>query len=172
MADIVTNIIIETVPTLIGIFIGTLAALATDRRAAQRRKRQRAQIVLRALLQEIGDNNKTLQEVKPAFSNTIWGRSFYLSTLAWETAMAGGDLPEVIGFELADAIAGQYALFVRIRYYVDLLTRLWFAPQTIQGYDDIRRGFHKAIIDAMNQAFSRHAKIVERIKEHPSAAAL
>jgi hypothetical protein len=38
---------------------------------------------------------------------------------------------------LTDVISSQYALLVRIRYYVDLLTRLWFAPAEIQGYEEI-----------------------------------
>ncbi len=162
---ITSDLITGTITTLIGIFVGMMAALAVDRYTEQRRMRQRAKIVLRSLSKEICDNYKILQDVKPAFLNTPWGRSFYISTSAWETAMAGGDLPDIIGFELTDVISAQYALFVRIRYYVDLLTRLWFAPQDVQGYEEMRRGFHKAIVDTLNQAVNRHSKVLEQMRE-------
>ncbi|MBN1483985.1 MAG: hypothetical protein JXA37_04630 [Chloroflexia bacterium] len=42
--------------------------------------------------------------------------SCYVSVIAWETALASGDLPSTIGFELNDVISAQYALLVRIRY--------------------------------------------------------
>ena len=165
------ELIAEAVLTLAGIFAGSLAALALDRWNEQRHMRRQAQAVLHSLLQELRDNYKALQNAKPAYANTPWGRSFYLSTIAWETAGAGGDLPDIIGGELADAIASQYALFVRIRYHVDLLTRLWFAPADIPGYEEIRQGFRQAILDTMNQALGQQAKMLERIKAHPSTQA-
>jgi hypothetical protein len=42
-------------------------------------------------------------------------------TSAWETATAGGNLPDIIGFELTDAISAQYALLVRIRDMVKMM---------------------------------------------------
>ncbi len=159
------TLVTDTVITLVGIFVGMLAALALDRRNERRRKQKRATIVLRSLLQELSDNHSTLQSAKPAYTSTPWGRSFYLSTIAWDTALSSGDLPDVIGFEMADAISAQYALIVRIRYYVDLLTRLWFAPQTIQGYEDIRGGFNRAIVETMNQAITRYPQIAKQIKQ-------
>lgn len=41
------NAIAETVASLVGIFVGTLLALAVDRNNERRRKRQRAKIILR-----------------------------------------------------------------------------------------------------------------------------
>jgi hypothetical protein len=160
---ITSQLIGEGIISLVGIFVGMVAALALDRFTERQRKRQRSKIILRALAQELSDNYKVLQDVKPAYQNTPWGRSFYISTIGWETALSSGDLPDIIGFELADLIATQYALLVRLRYYVDLLTRLWFAPQTIQGYEDIRRGLHKTIVDTSTQALSRHAAVLEGI---------
>lgn len=165
------ELIAEAVLTLVGIFAGSLAALALDRWNERRQMRRRAKSVLHSLLQELRDNYKALQDAKPAYANTPWGRSFYLSTVTWETAGAGGDLPDIIGGELADAIASQYALFVRIRYHVDLLTRLWFAPADIPGYDDIRQGFRQAILDAMNQALGQQAAMLDKIKAHPDMQA-
>lgn len=77
--------------------------------------------------------------------------------------MAGGDLPDIIGFELADVLASQYALFVRIRYYVDLLTRLWFAPNDIQGYEEMRNGFRRAILDTLTQSLKQRAQVMQQI---------
>ena len=116
------------------------------------------------LAQELRGNYRTLDEVKAAYQNTAWGKSFYVSITAWETAMSGGDLPDIIGFELTDVIASQYALFVRIRYYVDLLTRLWFAPNDIQGYEEMRNGFRRAILETMTQALEQH-KVRRQIGE-------
>lgn len=159
--DISTGTIIsEAIASLMGIFVGTLAALATDRRNEQRRKRRRAKITLRSLSQELAENHKTLQDAKPVYRNTPWGQSFYVSTIAWETALASGDLPDIIGFELTDTLSGQYALLVRIRYYVGLLTQLWFSPTEIQGYEQIRRGFHRTILETMTQAINRHPEIM------------
>jgi hypothetical protein len=166
-----SELIAEAGLTLMGIFAGSLAALALDRWNERRQVRRQAKTVLHSLLQEMRDNYKTLQDAKPAYANTPWGRSFYLSTGAWETVGAGGNLPDIVGGELADAIASQYALFVRIRYHVDLLTRLWFAPADIPGYEEIRAGFRQAILDAMKDALGQQAKTLEKIKAHPSLAA-
>jgi hypothetical protein len=157
------SIIGETVATLVGIFMGTLAALAVDRYNERRRNRQRARIILRSLAQELNDNYKTLQAVKPAYQKTSWGKSFYVSTIAWETAISSGDLPAIIGFELTDTVSAQYALLVRIRYYVDLLTRLWFTPSEIQGYKEIRRGFNRTIVETMGQAMNHHSAVAGQI---------
>ena len=149
----------ETIAGLVGIFIGTLAAVAVERSKELRRNRQRARIVLRALRHELDDNHRALQAARPAYLQAPFGKSFYLSTIAWETALASGDLPAIIGVDLADAISAQYALLVRIRYHVDLLTRLWFAPVDIPGYDEIRRGFGQAILEAMARAIAHHAPL-------------
>ena len=114
--NMISELFIQAVVTLLGIFAGTLAALAVDRRNEQRKRQQRAKVVLRSLLRELSDNYQAVQVVKTAYTTTAWGRSFYLSTIAWETALAGGDLADIIGYELADSIAGQYAVFVRMRY--------------------------------------------------------
>ena len=90
----------EVLATLLGIFVGTLAALATDRYNERRRNRRRARIILRSLAQELNENNSTLKTAKPAYKSKPWGKSFYISTIAWETALSSGDLPDIIGFEL------------------------------------------------------------------------
>jgi hypothetical protein len=46
---------------------------------------------------------------------------------------------------------------------VDLLTRLWFAPAEIQGYEEIRGGFNRAIVETMNRAINRHPTVVGQI---------
>lgn len=161
--EISGNIIAETIATVAGIFVGMLTALATDRHNERRRKRRRAKTILRSLSQELRENYNVLRSVRSAYLETPWGKSFYVSTSAWETAMSSGDLPDIIGFELTNVISNQYALLVRIRYYVDLLTRLWFAPAEIQGYEEIRQGFNQAIVEAMKQAINRHTGVVGQI---------
>jgi hypothetical protein len=159
------TLIVELVVTFVGIFVGTLLAMAVDHARARRRKRQRAQIVLRALSQELRENDATLMAVRDAYINTPWGKSFYVSTMAWETAQSSGDLPDIIGFELADTIEAQYGLLIRLRYYVNLLTQLWFAPTDIDGYEEIRQGFREAILDTMTQALNHFPRVIEAIDE-------
>jgi hypothetical protein len=149
----------ELIAGLVGIFVGTLAALAVERFKERSQNRRRARTVLRSLARELGENQRTLQAVRPAYADTSFGKSFYVGTVAWETAQAGGDLPAIVGVELADAIAAQYAFLVRIRYYVDLLTRLWFAPADIPGYDDIRSGFHRSILETMGLAIGNYPRL-------------
>lgn len=164
--DVSSSIFAETLATLIGIFVGTLAALVTDRRNERRRLQRRARVVLKSLTHELEENFKTVQKVKPAYVSTLWGKSFYISTVAWETAMAGGDLAGTIGFELTDLLSAQYALYVRVRYYVDLLTRLWFAPTDISGYEEIRRGFNRAIVEGMSQIIHQHSTVMGQVQKH------
>jgi len=160
-ADLAT----QTLATLIGIFVGALSALTIDHYTERVRMRRRARLVLRSLAQELSGNYKTLAEVKPAYQNTAWGRSFYISTTAWETVLSSGDLAGTIGLELTDLISDQYALFFRIRYYVDLLTRLWFAPNNIQGYEEMRGGFRKAIVETMTLVLQEQSEVMHRMGE-------
>lgn len=160
-----SQIFIEAIATLIGIFAGTLLALIVDRYSERRRLQRQSRTVLRSLAQELGENFKTIQNAKPAYASTPWGKSFYVSIVAWETAQAGGDLPHMIGFELTDTISVQYALLARIRYYVDLLTNLWLTPGDVPGREEIRRGFHRAIMETMSQAIRQHAGIMARIEK-------
>lgn len=161
----IQNLIVETTAVLIGIFVGTLAALAVDRANERNRKRRRAKVILRSLAQELNENHNTFLTVKSAYLTTPFGKSFYVNTVAWETAMYTGDLPSIIGDDLTDSLSDQYALLVRVRYYVDLLTRLWFAPTNIVGYEDIRRGLNQAIIETMNRAINAHEPLMDRISK-------
>lgn len=165
MADMASSFLVEIVAGLVGIFVGTLAALAVDRHKERRRNRQRARIILRTLEQELKENHRTLQMVRPVYLKQPFGKSFYLSTTAWETAMASDDLPAIIGFALSDELAAQYGLFVRIRYHVNLLTQLWFAPTDIDGYTAIQRGLNRAIVEAMQQAIGGHIPLLGEIEE-------
>jgi hypothetical protein len=161
---VLDEIWVQTVASLVGVFVGALAALATNRHAIRSRQRQRARTLLRILGKELTENFETIHAVKPAYETTAWGKSFYLSTISWETALATGDLPEILGYELADHLAVQYGWLARIRYYVDLMTRLWFAPAGIKAYEDIQRGFRDAIVAAMEKAEAGHQEVMQHIR--------
>ena len=163
--DTITVLFIQTFTTLIGILVGSLAALTIDRRNEQRRQRKRAQIILRSLQKELHDNYRVLQKARPAYRKTPFGRSFYVNTVAWETAVSSGDLPDIIGVHLTDVIGEQYASLMRVRYYLDLLTSLWFAPPDIPGYEEKRKGFHIAIGKAMDEAITRHKRVSGQIQK-------
>ena len=167
--ELLNSLLVNVIASIVGVFIGALAAFAADRWQTRRRKRQRALTLLRTLIQELSENHETLRSVKPAYQQTAWGKSFYVSTMAWETALAGGDLAEILGYELTDLLSAQYGWLVRIRYYVDLLTRLWFAPQEIAGYEDIQRGFRQAIVAAMDKALAGHEHLMHHIREERHA---
>lgn len=158
------QILVQTIASLVGVFVGAAAALAMDRHSHRQRQRQRARTLLRILSQELTENFETIRTVKPAYETTSWGKSFYLSTISWETALANGDLPEILGYELADHLAAQYGWLARIRYYVDLMTRLWFAPKGIAAYDEIQRGFRDAIVSAMDKAETGHQEVMQHIR--------
>ena len=79
--------------------------------------------------------------------------------MAWETAVASGDLPDIIGFQLTDVIGEQYATLARVRYYLDLMTQLWMAPRDLEGYGDMQTGFHRQIQKAMDEAINRHNSV-------------
>lgn len=153
----------ETISALIGIFVGTLLALAVDRSNEHRRQRRRARVIVRSLSQELTEDFNTLQSVRVAYLTTPFGKSFYINTVAWETALSGGELADLMGDDLADLLANQYARLIRIRYYVDLLTRLWLAPTEIPGYEDIRRGFTQTILDSLTETINHHGPLMDSL---------
>ena len=163
MGEISNELMIQLIVTLVGIFLGTMAAFAVDRYNEKSKKKKMAAIILRSLKKELTDNYDTLKSVSDAFVHTPWGKSFYVSTIAWETALSSGDLPDIIGFELTDIISNQYSHLYRTRYYVDLLTRLWFAPEDIPGYKQKREGFNTAIVESINKALNQHFGVVRAI---------
>ncbi len=138
-------------------------ALATDRHNARQRQRRRARSLLDNLTRELSENYDTLRAVKAAYETTDWGKSFYLSTVTWETALAAGDVRDILGSDLTERLATQYGWLSRIRYHVDLLTRLWMAPRDVIGYGEIQQGFRQAILAAMDHAMSGHQELMRRI---------
>jgi hypothetical protein len=161
--DALITFTIEALAALLGIVVGTLLALDIDRRKERRRRRGRAQSLLRSLQLELDRNHRALVEARPAFRKTRWGRSFHVETTAWDTAVAGGDLPDVIGVQLVDALTEQYGALIRLRYSLDLMTRLWMAPRDIEGYESMRSGFHHAIEAAMDEAVERYSRVCGKI---------
>lgn len=157
--------VLEMLSTVVGIFIGTLAAFAVEKYKENQTKKKRAAIILRSILMELSSDFQLLKDALSEYLNTPWGKSFYISTTAWDTAVSSGDLPDIIGFELADALSVQYGHMVKIRYYVDLTTRLWFAPPNIPGYEAKRKGFNENIIDTINLAVRNHHNILRLIQK-------
>ncbi len=168
-ANFLDNLLVQAIASVTGVFFGVLAAMAIDRHNTRRRHQRRGQTLLRILSQELAENDLTLRTVREAYETTPWGKSFYLSTIAWETALASGDLPEILGYELSDRLATQYGWLSRIRYHVDLLTRLWLAPRDIPGYEEIQKGFRQAILLAMEQAMAGHAEVMEFLRKQRSS---
>jgi hypothetical protein len=156
---------LQITATLVGIVAGTLIALRLDRWKERRRKRQRATTVLGALQQELATNHQTLLDARTAFRKTPWGCSFHVSTFAFDTAASGADLSEVLGHQLAGVLTEHYGWLHRLRYSLDLLTRLWMVPHEIEGYESMRAGFHQAVAQAMHEAISRHDRVQGRIRD-------
>jgi hypothetical protein len=153
----------EMIATLIGVVVGGLGALYIERRRELSNSRKRARIILHNLYGELEDNFFALENARAAYVDTSHGKSFYISTIAWETAATGGDLPDIIGFELADIIENQYSILLRLVYYVNLMTQLWFAPDSIGGKKEMQEGFRQHIINGLQEAIEYHPYVIQQI---------
>ena len=153
----------EMIATLIGVVVGGLGALYIERKRELSGVRKRARIILHNLYGELEDNFYALENAKPAYEETPYGKSFYISSIAWETATQGGDLPDIIGFELADIIENQYSILLRLGYYVNLMTQLWFAPDSIIGKKEMQEGFRQHIINGLQEAIEYHPYVIQQI---------
>ena len=81
MDQIIIDVIPELIATLVGIFIGSMAAFAVDRRAVAHARRKRKHLTLRNLLDELEENFTALKAVEPAYRATSYGKSVYISTI-------------------------------------------------------------------------------------------
>ena len=167
--DIFYQALPEMIATLIGVVVGGVGALYINRKQEQSTKKKRAQIILYNIFGELEDNFIAMEKTKPAYENTPFGKSFYIKTIAWKTATAGGDLPDIIGFELADIIENQYAILQNLDYYVGLMTQLWFAPDSIAGKKDMQEGFRKHIINGLQEAIEYHPYVIQKITDSRKA---
>ena len=155
----------EMIATLIGVVVGGLGALYINRKQEQSAKKKRAKIILYNIFGEMEDNYIAKGKAKPAYEKTPFGKSFYISTIAWETATTGGDLPDIIGFELADIIENQYSILKNLGYYVGLMTQLWFASDSIEGKKDKQEGFRQHIINGLQEAIEYHPYVIQKITD-------
>lgn len=155
----------EMIATLIGVVVGGVGALYIDSRRELNNKKKRARIILHDINGELEDNYFALQDAMAAYKDTSHGKSFYISAIAWETATTGGDLPDIIGIELADIIENQYSILLRLVYYVDLMTRLWFASDSIGGKKEMQEGFRQHILDGLQEAIEYHPFVIKNITE-------
>jgi hypothetical protein len=156
------DLMIELIASFVSIFGGLFAALQAEEWVERRRKNKRARIVVRELREELNINHRILTDVYEDFAQHPWGKSFYISTLSWENANTA-DLPDIISPELADIISDEYFLLMRIRYYIDLLTKLWFSPSSIDGYEAIRNGFRDHLMHDMEQVFRMHPYVTDAL---------
>ncbi len=163
--DLLYQALPEMIATLIGVVVGGVGALYIDSRRELSNKKKRAEIILYNIFGELEDNFLALEKAKPAYEETDYGKSFYISTIAWKTATTGGDLPDIIGFELADIIENQYSILQSLGYYVNLMTQLWFAPDSIEGKKEMQEGFRKHIINGLQEAIEYHPYVIQKITE-------
>jgi len=153
------------IATLIGVVVGGLGALYIERKRERSTRRKRALIILHNIYGELEDNFHVLEDARPAYENTPFGKSFYISAIAWETAATGGDLPDIIGYELADIIENQYSILLRLVYYVNLMTRLWCAHDSIEGKKEIQEGFRKHIVNGLQETIEYHPYVIKQISQ-------
>ncbi|MEM9304178.1 MAG: hypothetical protein AAGE01_18835 [Pseudomonadota bacterium] len=156
----------ELIATLIGVAVGGTIAFASENIRERRAMNRKAFLVLRSLAREMRENYKVMVDVLPHYESTPYGKSFFLNTSVWETALSSEHLPEVIGFSLADTVAYHYGILERLRYYGDLLIKVWLTTDEVEGYPSIRAGFRKIIIDSLNQAISNHPHVLREIEDH------
>jgi hypothetical protein len=161
----------EMIATIIGVALGGMGALYNSRRQFNEIKRQRARIFLKNLESEIKENMQLVELALQNYLEVDHGRSFFLGSIAWDTATIKGDLADVLGIELADKIENQYRIFFRLRYYVDLMTQLWFAPTEIDGRSEIQEGFRNHIISNLEQAMETYPAVQAAIVEAKNSMA-
>lgn len=163
--ELIYDALPEMLATLIGVVVGGVGALYIDSKRELHNKHKRARIILHNILGELEDNYYALESAMPAYRDTRFGKSFYISTIAWETASTGGDLPDIIGNELADIIENQYSILLRLVYYVNLMTGLWFAPDSIEGKKEMQEGFRGHIIAGLQEAIDYHPHVIDAIEK-------
>ena len=167
--DLIYDAIPELIATLTGVFVGGLGAMYIERQRELASKRKRARIILHNIYGELEDNFYALEGAKPAYENTSYGKSFYISTIARQTATTGGDLPDIIGYELADIIENQYSILLRLTYYVNLMTKLWFAPDSIIGKKEMQEGFRQQIMNGLQEGIEYHPYVIQKISQTQKA---
>ena len=166
MLDLFWDVLPELIATLVGVLVGTFVAIKMDRIILHRNRLTRKSITLLNIKVELEQNYTTVSQVLDAYKNTPYGKGIYISTIAWETSVKYGDLQEVIGMKLADIIENQYSRLLSLRYYVDLLTQLWFSPGTIDGYNEIRREFRRKIITIIEDIMKAQAEVIDEINNN------
>lgn len=166
MNSLFLELLPELIATLVGVVVGTFVAIRIDRVAAHNKKLQRKQVTLLNIKQELEQNYTTVSMVLDDYKNTPYGKGIYVSTIAWETSVTHGDLQEIIGTELSDIIENQYSRYLSLRYYVDLLTTLWFSPKEIDGYQEIRREFRRKIIVIIEDVIQSQDSIITAINNN------
>jgi hypothetical protein len=164
MNQILLDAIPELIATLVGVSMGFIVALAAERARERVRRNKQAVIILHSLSQELRRNYDVMTDILPQFKTTPFGRSFFVNTTAWDTALSTDELPEIIGFSLADTIAAHYGILNKLRYYGDLLVKVWLAPDDIQGYAEIQSGFRRIIVDSLDKAIANHPRVLEQIE--------
>ena len=150
----------EMIATIVGVALGGMGAIYSSRRQLKAIKKKRAEIFLKNLESEIAENMQVIELAYQTYISSDHGKSFFLGSIAWDTATVTGDL--------ADSIENQYRIFFRVRYYVDLMTQLWFAPVEIDGRAEIQEGFKTHIINNLNQArehFSEVQSAIDKAKK-------
>ncbi|MDX1570186.1 MAG: hypothetical protein R3200_06845 [Xanthomonadales bacterium] len=163
MNQILVDALPELIATLVGVAVGGVIAFTYEHLREKRFRNRQAFLILRSLAREMRENYDIMKEVLPHYERTPYGKSFYLNTSVWETALAVEQLPEVIGFQLADTIANHYSTLTRLRYYGDLLVKVWLTNEEIDGYPQIRAGFRRIIIDSLNYAIENHPSVIDEI---------
>ncbi|MBT3462702.1 MAG: hypothetical protein HOM69_08175 [Gammaproteobacteria bacterium] len=160
-----SEVLPEMIATIVGVALGGMGALYNGRRQVNEVKQKRAKIFLKNLESEIAENMQVIDLALHTYLDTEYGKSFYLGSIAWDTATTSGDLADILGIELADTIESQYRIFFRVRYYVDLMTQLWFAPVEIDGRAEIQEGFKNHIVTNLKQAGEHFAEVQLAIDE-------
>ena len=160
-----SEVLPEMIATIVGVALGGMGALYNGRRQVNEVKQKRAKIFLKNLESEIAENMQVIDLALHTYLDTEYGKSFYLGSIAWDTATTSGDLADILGIELADTIESQYRIFFRVRYYVDLMTQLWFAPVEIDGRAEIQEGFKNHIVTNLKQAGEHFVEVQLAIDE-------
>lgn len=163
MNQLLVDALPELIATLVGVAVGGTLAFAAENFRQRLTRHRQAYILLRSLARELHGNHEVIERALPHFRNTPFGKSFFLTTAAWETALSTEELPNIIGFRLADLISNHYGILARLRHYGDLMVSVWLTPEKVDGYENIQAGFRRIIIEAMEQVLEDYPVVIQAI---------
>lgn len=165
MPGLLVEALPELIATLVGVAVGGTLAFTNENYRQRRHFDRQKYVILRTLARELTVNHDVINSVLPHFRNTPYGKSYFLNTSAWQTALATEELPNIVGFRLADIIGHHYNTLGRLQFYGELMVRVWLTHDDLEGYTEIQSGFRQIIVESLEHALDHYPKVMRAITD-------